>query len=183
MLTATTVGFFLELASPLHDAGVFAGGGDRGGAELGIAGVVITTVLLLGALVLLVGRFGRLPFGAATVLFTGTGAQVRQVLEEGAASRYGVVQVSGLTWAFDASAPFGSRVTRVTLLGGSPIDPNATYRVATNNFMASGGDQFTTLRQGTGVVDTGVNLVDTVVGLLGRTSPVDPQVEGRLTLE
>lgn len=112
-----------------------------------------------------------------------TGAQVRQVLEEGAGSRYGVVQVSGLRWAYDADAPFGTRVTRVTLPGGTPIDPNATYRIATNNFMASGGDQFTTLEQGRNVVDTGVNLVDTVVGLLERSSPVDPQVEGRLTIE
>ncbi len=32
------------------------------------------------------------------------------------------------------------------------------------------------------VVDTGVNLVDTVVRRLGASPPVDPQVEGRLTL-
>ena len=127
--------------------------------------------------------YSVLPFNNTLVVMDLTGAQVRQVLEEGAASRYGVVQVAGLTWSFDDGAAFGSRVTRVTLPDGSPIDPAATYRIATNNFMASGGDQFTTLTQGTGVVDTGVNLVDTVVGLLGRSSPVDPQVEGRLTVE
>lgn len=49
--------------------------------------------------------------------------------------------------------------------------------------MASGGDQFATLMRGGNVVDTGVNLVDTVVGLLERSSPVDPRVEGRLTIE
>ncbi len=54
--------------------------------------------------------------------------------------------------------------------------------MATNNFMAAGGDQFTTLTRGTSVVDTGVNLVDTVVRLLAGGSPVDPQIEGRLTL-
>jgi len=124
-----------------------------------------------------------LPFNNTLVTMDLTGAQVVQVLEEGAASRYGVVQVSGLRWAFDADAPFGSRVTRVTLPDGTPIDPNATYRIATNNFMAAGGDQFTTLTQGGNVVDTGVNLVDTVVRLLERGSPVDPQVEGRLAIE
>jgi 5'-nucleotidase len=124
-----------------------------------------------------------LPFNNTLVLMDLTGEQVRRVLEEGAASRYGVVQVSGLRWAFDADAPFGSRVTRVTLPNGTPIEPGATYRIATNNFMASGGDQFTTLTQGGNVVDTGVNLVDTVVELLARSSPVDPQVEGRLTIE
>ncbi len=74
-------------------------------------------------------------------------------------------------------------VTRVTLPDGKPIDPNANYRIATNNFMASGGDQFSTLTKGSNVVDSGVNLVETVVRLLERTSPVDPQVEGRLVIE
>ena len=127
--------------------------------------------------------YSVLPFNNTLVMMDLTGAQVRQVLEEGAASRYGVVQVSGLRWAFDAGAPFGTRVTRVTLPDGTPIDPNATYRIATNNFMASGGDQFTTLTGGANVVDTGINLVDSVVRLLERSSPVDPQVQGRLTIE
>ena len=126
--------------------------------------------------------YAVLPFNNTLVTMDLTGAQVRQVLEEGANSQYGVVQVSGLTWTFDADAPFGSRVTSVTLPDGTPLDPNATYRVATNNFMASGGDQFTTLTQGTNIVDTGINLVETVVGYLAVNSPVDPQVEGRLTI-
>jgi len=126
--------------------------------------------------------YGVLPFNNTLVTMDLTGAQVRQVLEEGAASRFGVVQVSGLTWSFNATAPFGSRVTSVTLSGGAPLDPAATYRVGTNNFMATGGDQFTTLTKGTNTVDTGINLVDTVVSYLVRNPVVDPQVEGRLTI-
>ncbi len=125
--------------------------------------------------------YGVLPFNNTLVLMNLTGAQLLQVLEEGASSRFGTVQVSGLTWSFDPDAPFGDRVTSVTV-NGTALDPSATYRVATNNFMAAGGDEFTTLTQGTNVVDTGVNLVDTVVRHLGASSPVDPQVEGRLTL-
>ena len=71
MLSATTVAFFLEFASPFHDAGLFAGGGDHGGPEVGIAGVVVTTFVLLGAVVLPLRWFGRLPLGAATLIFTG----------------------------------------------------------------------------------------------------------------
>lgn len=134
--------------------------------------------------------FTVLPFNNTLVLMDLTGAQVRRVLEEGTGIRpgptgapvnRGIVQVSGLKWAFEAGAPFGSRVTSVTLPDGTPIDPNATYRIATNNFMAAGGDEFGTFKQGTNVADTGVNLVDTIVGLLARTPTVDPQVEGRLT--
>lgn len=49
--------------------------------------------------------------------------------------------------------------------------------------MAAGGDQFTTLAQGQNTTDTQINLVDTVVRYLELHSPVDPQVEGRLTVE
>jgi 5'-nucleotidase len=123
-----------------------------------------------------------LPFNNTLVLMDLTGAQVVQVLEEGAASRYGTVQVSGLRWSFDDEAPFGNRVRSVRLPDGTPIDPVATYRIATNNFMSTGGDRFTTLTEGADPVDTGTNLVDTVVAYLSATSPVDPQVEGRLAV-
>lgn len=127
--------------------------------------------------------YAVLPFNNTLVTMDLTGAQVRQVLEEGANSQYGTVQVSGLTWAYDADSPFGSRVTSVTLPDGTPLDEAATYKVGTNNFMAGGGDRFTTLTQGTGTVDTQINLVDTVVHYLEHSSPVDPQVEGRLTVQ
>jgi 5'-nucleotidase len=129
--------------------------------------------------------YAVLPFNNTLVLMDLTGAQVEQVLEEGAGHpSYGTVQVSGLRWTYDADAPFGNRVTEVTLPDGTtPIDPTATYTIATNNFMASGGDEFTTLTQGQNTTDTQVNLVDTVVRYLEENSPVDPQVEGRLTVE
>lgn len=127
--------------------------------------------------------YAVLPFNNTLVTMNLTGAQVEQVLEEGANSQYGTVQVSGLKWAYDADAPFGDRVTRVTLPDGSPIVADATYKIATNNFMATGGDQFTTLTKGTNTTDTQTNLVDTVVRYLELNSPVDPQVEGRLTVE
>ncbi|MBG6218803.1 5'-nucleotidase [Arthrobacter sp. CAN_A6] len=126
--------------------------------------------------------YGVLPFNNTLVTMSLTGAQVRQVLEEGANSPYGTAQVSGVKWAYNPAAPFGARVTSVTLPDGTPLDPAASYRVATNNFMATGGDEFTTLTQGTNTVDTGINLVDTVVRYLETNSPVDPQVEGRLTV-
>lgn len=127
--------------------------------------------------------YAVLPFNNTLVTMDLTGEQVEQVLEEGANSGAGTVQVSGLTWAYDADAPLGNRVTRVTLPNGEAIDPNATYKIATNNFMATGGDGFTTLTQGRNTFDTQFDLVDTVVRYLAENSPVNPQVEGRLTVE
>ena len=127
--------------------------------------------------------YAVLPFNNTLVTMDLTGAQVIQVLEEGANSQYGTVQISGLTWAYAADALFGDRLTSVTLPDGTSIDPSATYRIATNNFLASGGDQFTAFTEGANTVDTGINLVETVVRYLGANSPVDPQVEGRLTVQ
>jgi 2',3'-cyclic-nucleotide 2'-phosphodiesterase (5'-nucleotidase family) len=79
--------------------------------------------------------------------------------------------------------PFGDRVTRVSLPNGDPIDPDATYKIATNNFMATGGDEFDTLTEGQNTFDTQMNLVDTVIKYLEENSPVNPRVEGRLTVE
>jgi 5'-nucleotidase len=43
-------------------------------------------------------------------------------------------------------------------IGGTPVDPAASYRVTVNSFLADGGDRFAALRTGTdrlgGAVDT-----------------------------
>ena len=67
-LTATTVGFFVEFASPFHDPGPFSGGGSHGGAELGVAGILINTIVIAGAIGVMLRRFGALPPGAPVVL-------------------------------------------------------------------------------------------------------------------
>ena len=41
---------------------------------------------------------------------------------------------------------------------GKPIDPAARYRVTVVNFLASGGDNFTVLTQGTDAVDAGLDV-------------------------
>ena len=48
-----------------------------------------------------------------------------------------------MTIEFDPQQPAGSRVLSITV-GGAPLDPNKTYRVATNDFMARGGDGYAT---------------------------------------
>ena len=45
----------------------------------------------------------------------------------------------------------GAKVSNMAL-NGTPIDPAATYRVTTNDFLANGGDGFTNLTAGTGRV-------------------------------
>jgi 5'-nucleotidase len=61
-----------------------------------------------------------------------------------------------------------------------PIDPNASYRVVVNNFIAGGGDGYSVLQRGANKVDTGFLDADVLVEYLQARSPVNPQVEGRI---
>ncbi|MBO9337034.1 MAG: 5'-nucleotidase C-terminal domain-containing protein [Roseiflexus sp.] len=129
-----------------------------------------------------------LPFGNTLVLLTLTGEQVKAALENGVsqveqtAGRF--PQVGGMRYSWSASAPVGSRITGIQVSDGRggfvPIDPNASYRVVVNNFIAGGGDGYSVLQQGTNRVDTGFLDSDVLVEYLQARSPVSPQVEGRI---
>jgi 2',3'-cyclic-nucleotide 2'-phosphodiesterase/3'-nucleotidase len=93
-----------------------------------------------------VGRlYEVMPFDNTIVTMSLTGAQVRRVLEE-ALAHGRVMQVSGIRYAFDDSLPEGARLTSVTLDSGSALEAAAAYTLATNDFMASGGDNMETLK-------------------------------------
>ena len=78
-----------------------------------------------------------------------TGKQLRSLMEHGAGLSNGVLQVSkGLEMQYDSSKPVGQRVTAFTL-NGKPIDDSVVYHIATNSFLADGGDGFTAFTEGT----------------------------------
>jgi 5'-nucleotidase len=58
-----------------------------------------------------------------------------------------ILQVSGLEYSYDATRPAGQRITSATV-NGSPLDRSATYTVAANSFLATGGDGFTVFNEG-----------------------------------
>ncbi len=129
--------------------------------------------------------FEAQPFDNTMVVVELTGAEVRQVLEEGITGDHGVVQVSGLQFTFDYDAPVGSRIIGdvIDLSTGLPLDPTATYYVAVNDFMANGGDDYLTLAAAP-QVNTYVLVRDLVVDWVAANSPFtppDPAVEQRIT--
>jgi 5'-nucleotidase len=65
-------------------------------------------------------------------------------------------------------------------LNGTPIDPAASYRVTTNDFLANGGDGFTTLTGGTNRVTAPGFDVDALVAYFGL-GPVSPGPVDRIT--
>ncbi|GAQ57736.1 bifunctional metallophosphatase/5'-nucleotidase [Streptomyces acidiscabies] len=95
------------------------------------------------------------PFANTVNLQNFTGAQVIQILKEqvsgtNAASPKVLQPSANLRYTLDLTKSGADRVVTDTIrLNGAAIDPAATYRIATNNFLAGGGDGFPTLGQGT----------------------------------
>lgn len=90
------------------------------------------------------------PFGNVLVTQTLTGAELRELLEQnfdGVGPNQVLSPSRGFAYSYDLSRPIGSRIVAVTL-DGQPIDPAASYRITTSDFLASGGDTYSVLLKG-----------------------------------
>ena len=118
------------------------------------------------------------PFGNTLVLLDMTGQQILDTLTYAATIEAGngaFLQVSGLKWTNNQGKP------ETILAGGQPLELEKTYKVVTNNFMASGGDGYKMLKDlpqtNTGFVDA-----DAVREYVEQRGKVGAEVEGRLTI-
>lgn len=129
-----------------------------------------------------------LPFQNTLATFQLKGSDVVAALESGlgkieeGAGRF--PQVSGLSYAFDASKPAGERVSDVMVKDGdsyAPIDPDKMYGVATNNFMRGGGDGYSIFKTaGVNAYDYGPGLEQVVADYVTANSPYTPYTDGRI---
>ena len=119
--------------------------------------------------------FRILPFDNTIVTMYLTGDQVKKVLEEGTSSR-SVVQTSGLKFSCKQDDPPGQRVKSVELPGGTPLSPAGRYLVATNDFMANGGDRYLTFKEGLTITNTQILVRDAVISWLDGIRQAGGQV-------
>mgnify|MGYP004513698721 FL=1 len=175
------------------DAAITNGGGIRATIEAGdITKKDINTVL---------------PFGNTLSIIKITGAELLEVLE---ASTFctpeaigGFPQVSGIEFTLDTTKAYDqgdeypgttyfapktiNRVT-ITSVGGKDFDPAATYTIATNDFMASGGDTYYRFVNATANYDLGIAMDEVVMqyitDVLGGTVTAEKYGEpaGRITI-
>ncbi len=117
-----------------------------------------------------------------------TGAQVKAVLEEqwqpdGNSRPYLHLGLSkNMQVTQDPSQPRGSRITSVWI-DGKPLDPAATYRVGTFSFLATGGDNFLSFKQGTNVRDSGLIDRDAWIEYLTANQPSMPDYARRQVIQ
>lgn len=138
-----------------------------------------------------------LPFGNTLAVVYVTGAELLEALE---ASTYctpsvvgGFPQVSGIEYTIDTTKEYDANeetypgstyygpasINRVTItsINGNAFDPEATYAVVTNNFVAAGGDTYYAFASATSQFDTGYDMAEVVIEYINE------KLEGTITEE
>ncbi len=126
------------------------------------------------------------PFGNSLVTMSLTGAQIHTLLEsqfdnpEPGSSR--ILQVSaGFSYTWDAARPTGSKVVPASIaIDGRVVDPDQSYRVTVNSFMAGGGDRYSVLADGTDRHGGALDL-DALIAYFADTGAVAPGPQNRIT--
>jgi 5'-nucleotidase len=161
------------------DIAVMNGGGIR--AEIDEGDVTLGEVLEV------------LPFGNLVSTFELKGSDVLAMLENSVSRAENpenegtgrFLQVSGLRYSWDGSQPVGSRIVSVEVwVDGQyvPLDPEAVYRVAANDFLRGGGDGYEVFATNAiNPYDFGKPLDQVVADYIAANSPVTAAVEGRIT--
>ncbi|WP_301171160.1 bifunctional metallophosphatase/5'-nucleotidase [Brevibacillus nitrificans] len=110
-----------------------------------------------------------------------TGEELRAALENGVsqvetgAGRF--PQISGMSFTYNPTKPAGERVIEVKV-GDKPLDLAKTYKVATIDFLAAGGDGYESFKKP--FFNTGLSMYSVVEEALIKRQVVNPKVEGRI---
>lgn len=129
--------------------------------------------------------FTVLPFQNTLATFEVTGQTMIDALENGVgqmeegAGRF--PQVAGMSFTVTPSNEPGSRISDV-MVGGEPIDPEATYGVVSNNYVRNGGDGYGMFVDAMNVYDFGPDLAEVMAAYMADNTPYEPYTDGRITI-
>jgi 5'-nucleotidase / UDP-sugar diphosphatase len=127
----------------------------------------------------------ELPFNNRVVTVEINGQKLRRVIETGLRSLPDATgafpQVSGLTIEADPARPAGNRIIAIKV-GAEPLDEAKIYTVATNDFLASGGDGYDLLRDANHLLPAGDSpmVANEVMAYVWRIGTVRTGIEGRI---
>ena len=120
------------------------------------------------------------PFNNVMTVKTMTGDMIYRLLEQQFTGANGILQVSnGFEYSWSPTQ-VPHVIDGSVKIDGVAVDKNASYRVAMNNFLASGGDGFTVFNEGTDPLGGEIDL-DALVAYFEHNSPVGPGPQNRIT--
>ncbi|WP_334062200.1 bifunctional metallophosphatase/5'-nucleotidase [Limimaricola cinnabarinus] len=127
-----------------------------------------------------------LPFQNTLSTFQVSGAALLEALENGVSQieegggRF--PQVAGMTFAVDAAAEPGSRISDV-MIDGEPLDPEATYGAVSNNYVRNGGDGYKMFIDTENAYDFGPDLADVTADYMAAQGDYEPYTDGRIMMK
>ena len=159
------------------DIALTNGGGMRG-EKIYRAGSTITRRDMLSELI----------FGNQVALIAVSGHILKLALENGlsilprADGRF--PHISGMTIEADASKPVGQRIVSLRI-GDAPVDERKTYKLATNDYLAHGGDGYAMLRDAPRLMRDydGPLMASEVMLYLGQIGTLRTGIEGRIVFK
>ncbi len=116
---------------------------DKVGAQIGMTnGGGLRTPIPAGKIT--AGKlYEVMPFDNTLYVLKISGADVKANIEHGIMNEdIGWIQISGVKVTYDKDAEPGSRITNMVLADGTPVEMDKYYTVVTNDFMATGGDNY-----------------------------------------
>lgn len=129
--------------------------------------------------------YSVLPFDNTLVVVEMMGMDIIDALEHSVRAlpeqSGGFLQVSGLTFEVDPKAQPGGRVINVRV-NGERISASKYYTVATNDFLAAGGNEYDVFKNARLVADTGIMLRDVMVDYVLKQETLTEPEAGRIII-
>lgn len=130
-----------------------------------------------------VGDINRVfPFGNYIQVREVTGAQIREILEYGTkdfpSESSGFLQVGGMSFVINKK---NNRLENI-FISGRPLELNATYTLATNDFLGAGGDGYWMLVD-TPLIAELMTVSDALIDYIKAIGTIAPTVDGRIRVE
>ena len=120
-----------------------------------------------------------LPFGNSLIVLQLSGAQLQQAIKHGIQSypkpSGAFPHIAGVRVVFDAD----NNIVSMTLEDGSAVEPLQSYTLATNDFLAAGGDAYT-MFQGARIVSELGNLDEIVIDEIAAHGTAGNETDGRM---
>lgn len=123
------------------------------------------------------------PFTNFAVTLEVKGSVIKDALEHGLSeapnSAGKFPQIGGMVVKYDATKPAGQRVSEITIKGEA-YDPEKTYTLVTNDFMAIGGDGYEMLKDQTKLAE--YELISEIFeNAIREAGTINPESDSRLT--
>jgi len=127
--------------------------------------------------------FDILPFDSTAVVLSLKGKEVASLFSHAAAVQPGEGAFPQVSRGVHVVINRSTGKCESLMIHGEPIDPERTYRIATNSYLASGGDGYRVFLEGLDVFNSSTPqrevLVEYIKHLGGR---IRPEVEGRIRI-